>query len=96
MGSLKLFPSFSLSVSPATNLRRPLNNGRVNASLNMDVEAPNPLKLKSNGSNEVIEKDAKFIVATYARAPVVLSSGKGCKLYDPEGESFLIVQLGLL
>ncbi|TYG53536.1 hypothetical protein ES288_D09G117400v1 [Gossypium darwinii] len=95
MGSHKLFPSFSLSVSPATNLRRPLNNGRVNASLNMDVEAPNPLKLKSNGSNEVIEKDAKFIVATYARAPVVLSSGKGCKLYDPEGREFLDCAAGI-
>ncbi|MFQ6631587.1 hypothetical protein Gotur_008435, partial [Gossypium turneri] len=95
MGSLQLFHSFSLSVSPATNLRRPLNNGRVNASLNMDVEAPNPLKLKSNGGNEVIEEEAKFIVGSYARAPVVLSRGKGCKLYDPEGREFLDCAAGI-
>ncbi|EOY25975.1 Acetylornithine aminotransferase, mitochondrial [Theobroma cacao] len=95
MGSLQLFHSFSVSVSPATNLRRPLNNGRVSACLNVDVEAPNPLKMKSGGSKEVIEEEGKVLVGTYARAPVVLSLGKGCKLYDPEGREFLDCAAGI-
>lgn len=95
MGSLQLFHSVSVSVSPVANLRRPLNKRRVNACLNVDVEAPNPLKLKSNGSKEVIEEAGKVLVGTYARAPLVLSSGKGCKLYDPEGREFLDCAAGI-
>ena len=95
MNSLQLFQSFSVSVSPATNLRRPLNKGRVSACLNVELETPKPLKLKSNGSKEVIEEEGKVLVGTYARSPVVLSSGKGCKLYDPEGREFLDCAAGI-
>ncbi|XP_022714759.1 acetylornithine aminotransferase, mitochondrial-like [Durio zibethinus] len=95
MGSLQLFHSYAVSVSPVTHLRRPLNKGRVSACLSVDVEAPNPLKLKSNGSKGVIEEEGKVLVGTYARAPVVLSSGKGCKLYDPEGREFLDCAAGI-
>ncbi|XWS16513.1 hypothetical protein CRYUN_Cryun34aG0094900 [Craigia yunnanensis] len=95
MGSLQFFHNFSVSVSPANNLRHPLNKRRVSACLNVDVEAPNPLKLKSNGSKEVIEDEGKVLVGTYARAPVVLSCGKGCILYDPEGREFLDCAAGI-
>ncbi|KAE8669928.1 Acetylornithine aminotransferase [Hibiscus syriacus] len=95
MGSLHLFHSLSVSVSTPTILRRPLNKGRVAACLNVDVESPNRLKLKSNGIKDVIEEEGKVIVGTYARAPLVLSSGKGCKLYDPEGREFLDCAAGI-
>ncbi|KAK8480827.1 hypothetical protein V6N13_063205 [Hibiscus sabdariffa] len=96
MGSLQLFHSISVSVSKATDFRRRrLNRGRVGACLNVDVEAPNPLKSKSNRSREVIEEEGRVLVGTYARAPVVLSSGKGCKLYDPDGREFLDCAAGI-
>ncbi|KAE8709170.1 Acetylornithine aminotransferase [Hibiscus syriacus] len=95
MGSLQLFHSISVSVSPETNLLRPLNKGRLCACLNVDVEPPNPSKLKSNSSKDVIEEEGRVLVGTYARAPVVLSSGKGCKLYDPEGREFLDCAAGI-
>ncbi|KAK8629112.1 hypothetical protein V6N13_077966 [Hibiscus sabdariffa] len=98
MGSLQLFHSISVSVSvsKATDFRRRrLNRGRVGACLNVDVEAPNPLKSKSNRSREVMEEEGRVLVGTYARAPVVLSSGKGCKLYDPDGREFLDCAAGI-
>ncbi|KAE8735674.1 Acetylornithine aminotransferase [Hibiscus syriacus] len=95
MGSLQLFHSISVSVSPATNLRRPLNKGKLCACLKVDVEPPNPSKLKSSRSKDVIEEEGRVLVGTYARAPVVLSSGKGCKLYDSEGRELLDCAAGI-
>ncbi|KAL4366287.1 hypothetical protein GQ457_05G025780 [Hibiscus cannabinus] len=95
MASLQLFHSISVPVFTATTLRRPLNKGRVTACLNVDVEAPNSLKLKLNGSKDVIEEEGRVIVGTYARAPVVFSSGKGCKLYDLEGREYLDCAAGI-
>lgn len=43
----------------------------------------------------MIEEEAKVLVGTYARAPVVLSSGKGCKLFDPEGKEYLDCASGI-
>lgn len=40
-------------------------------------------------SNEIMEGEKKFLLRTYARTPVVLSSGKGCKLYDVNGREYL-------
>lgn len=39
--------------------------------------------------------DAKVFVGTYARAPLVLASGKGCKLYDVEGREYLDMTAGI-
>eukprot|EP00257_Ricinus_communis_P002305 XP_002513387.2 acetylornithine aminotransferase, mitochondrial isoform X1 [Ricinus communis] len=75
-------------------------NGRksiATACLNVDVRAQN-----SDGkvgvvreSKEVMEAEGKFMVGTYARAPVVLASGKGCKLYDVEGREYLDMTSGI-
>ncbi|XP_028124419.1 acetylornithine aminotransferase, chloroplastic/mitochondrial-like, partial [Camellia sinensis] len=46
-------------------------------------------------SKEVMEAEAKVLVGTYARAPIVLSSGKGCKLYDIEGQEYLDMTSGI-
>lgn len=42
-----------------------------------------------------MEDDAKVIVGTYARAPVVFSHGKGCKLFDVEGQEYLDLTSGI-
>lgn len=75
-------------------------NGRkpiATSCLNVDVQAP-----ESSGkiavvreSKEVMEAEGRFIVGTYARVPVVLASGKGCKLYDVEGREYLDCSSGI-
>ncbi|KAJ6370248.1 hypothetical protein OIU76_028513 [Salix suchowensis] len=42
-----------------------------------------------------MEMEGKVLVGTYARNPVVISSGKGCKLYDPEGREYLDCTSGI-
>lgn len=90
--------SFS-SVSGSTHLRRLFNNVRygsggggggvrIAASLNVEVQAPDL-------SKEVMDESNKVFVGTYARAPLVLSSGKGCKLYDIEGREYLDLTSGI-
>lgn len=46
-------------------------------------------------TKEIMAEDAKVIVGTYARAPVVLSHGKGCKLFDVEGRGYLDFTSGI-
>ncbi|XP_028803683.1 acetylornithine aminotransferase, mitochondrial-like [Neltuma alba] len=68
----------------------------VTACLNVDVEAPNNAgKISLGKTKEVIESEGKFLVGTYARTPVVLESGKGCKLYDVEGKEYLDLSSGI-
>ncbi|KAM6594823.1 hypothetical protein CsatA_002526 [Cannabis sativa] len=76
-------------------------NGRWRAPtvcMSLRVEAPENAT-KSDGvvlkSEEVMETDARVIVGTYARSPVVLESGKGCKLYDVEGKEYLDMSSGI-
>lgn len=52
-------------------------------------------KLGLSESKEVMETEAKVLVGTYARAPVVLARGKGCKLYDVEGREYLDLTSGI-
>lgn len=65
--------------------------------MSLGVEAPNNATTKSGvlKSKEVIETEARVLVGTYARAPVVLESGKGCKLYDVEGREYLDMSSGI-
>lgn len=42
-----------------------------------------------------MEEESKVIVGTYARAPLVLSHGIGCKLFDVEGREFLDMTSGI-
>nr|XP_028958620.1 acetylornithine aminotransferase, mitochondrial-like [Malus domestica] len=73
------------------NVRRP-----VTGCLSVDVEAPDTTsKLEILKSNEVMEMEAKVLLQTYARTPVVLTSGKGCKLYDTEGREYLDLSSGI-
>ncbi|KAA8524723.1 hypothetical protein F0562_011146 [Nyssa sinensis] len=104
MKSIHLF--LNNSISPAINLGRsiqlenrsfpsPSNGGRVITCVNVDVRV-NSGKLGFRvGNREVMEAEGKVLVGTYARTPVVLSSGKGCKLYDVEGREYLDMTSGI-
>lgn len=70
----------------------------VSACLNVEVKAPESANLKKSGfvgSKDVIETDGRVIVGTYARTPIVLVSGKGCKLYDAEGREYVDMSSGI-
>ncbi|CAK7355438.1 unnamed protein product [Dovyalis caffra] len=74
------------------NGRRPLTT----SCLNVDVKAPdNSRKVTAQNSKDVMELEGKVMVGTYGRAPVVLVSGKGCKLYDAEGHEYLDMTSGI-
>lgn len=49
----------------------------------------------SRESEKVIEIERNVFVGTYARAPVVLKSGKGCKVYDVDGKEYLDMTAGI-
>ncbi|CAL5440248.1 unnamed protein product [Camellia sinensis] len=107
MTSVHLFLNNSLS--PATNIHRwiklesgrfplPFSGGRVVSCATVDVRAADsvaPAAAAKLRSKEVMEAEAKVLVGTYARAPIVLSSGKGCKLYDIEGQEYLDMTSGI-
>lgn len=39
--------------------------------------------------NEIIDKAERVIAATYKRPPIVIEKGKGCRVWDTEGKSYL-------
>lgn len=100
MASLPYFISCSSPPHPDSTLfRAPINGGRVRACLSVELQGPRSTKLRKGelgcSSEEVIDSERKLFVGTYARAPVVLSSGKGCKLYDLEGREYLDMAAGI-
>ncbi|KAL5732179.1 acetylornithine transaminase [Ranunculus cassubicifolius] len=102
MGSLNLLFNTSISskITPLPLFK--LNNGRFKFSATLDIAKP-PSSSSSNStklgflksSEEIMAAEAKVIVGTYARAPLVLESGKGCKLYDVEGREYLDLTSGI-
>lgn len=40
-------------------------------------------------------EEAKYILQTYGRAPVVISHGKGAKMYDVEGKEYIDMAAGI-
>lgn len=46
-------------------------------------------------SKELMEVEKRVLVGTYARTPVVLASGSGCKLVDVEGREYLDLSSGI-
>jgi len=94
MTSLQYF-SLNRPVSPAMHLHRPgIRHLQVSACANVEVQAPSSVK-KQGVSKEVMEAAGRVLVGTYARVPVVLSRGRGCKLYDPEGREYLDLSAGI-
>ncbi|KAK9132839.1 hypothetical protein Scep_012367 [Stephania cephalantha] len=77
----------------------PRRRTTINSCLNLDLEqpttAPNSEKLGLGSSKDVMEMEAKVLVGTYARSPVVLATGKGCKVWDVEGREYLDMAAGI-
>lgn len=98
MASTHWFIGTPLSSSPKTTIRHQFNlPGHINhqkrlspvlASLNVEI----PVGLKAK---EVMDEESRVIVGTYARTPVVLSHGKGSKLFDIEGREYLDMTSGI-
>ncbi|KAK4485799.1 hypothetical protein RD792_008446 [Penstemon davidsonii] len=92
---------FSANISASSVQYRSLTIKPTNyfsACLNVDVRATDSNQkgfLQEKRSAEIIADEKKFIVGTYARAPLVLSSGRGCNLYDVEGREYLDLTSGI-
>lgn len=75
------------------------NGGRAFACVKVGRQAPglgNSGKLGfGEASKDVMEAEGRVMVGTYARAPVVISHGQGCKLYDAEGREYLDLTAGI-
>jgi Aminotransferase class-III len=72
---------------------------RITSCLVSDVQT-NPLTAANStsvslASKELMEADKSVMVGTYARAPVVLDKGIGCKLYDLDGKEYLDMAAGI-
>ncbi|XP_020597000.1 acetylornithine aminotransferase, mitochondrial [Phalaenopsis equestris] len=46
-------------------------------------------------SKDLIDREKRVLIGTYARAPVVLVRGKGCKVYDVDGMEYLDMAAGI-
>ncbi|GAA0143539.1 transaminase [Lithospermum erythrorhizon] len=70
----------------------PSNGWRVSSCVKVEY-----LKVLNTGlsSKEVIEDENKYLVGTYARTPLVLTSGKGCELFDIDGKEYLDLTSGI-
>ncbi|KAL8243438.1 hypothetical protein R6Q59_009696 [Mikania micrantha] len=75
--------SIHLSTSRRTKIRSQLTD-------NIQV-----VQTKSISHENLINADNRVIVGTYGRTPVVLTSGKGCKLYDIEGREYIDLTSGI-
>lgn len=97
MSSVHLFLNHSI-VSPTAEAgirrRRIPFAGRVIACATVDVRPPG-LTAAATEAAAVMAAEARVLVGTYARAPAVLVSGKGCKLYDVEGREYLDMTSGI-
>ncbi|KAI4372984.1 hypothetical protein MLD38_011159 [Melastoma candidum] len=91
-------PLQQLSYMPRVVKSRYSKSKRISACLNVAVEEEARVPSVSTGdekSKEVMGWEAKVLVGTYARAPIVLESGCGCKLYDVAGKEYLDMSSGI-
>ncbi|KAL5977222.1 hypothetical protein ACLOJK_021565 [Asimina triloba] len=108
MTSLRLFLGTSVSSSHELSRSFKLDGhrsagvryngkGRILACLVSEAVPEKPSAQVGFGerSKEVMETEGRVFVRTYARAPVVFASGKGCKLYDVEGREYLDLAAGI-
>ncbi|CAH1428606.1 unnamed protein product [Lactuca virosa] len=71
-----------------------LSNSRI-TEVRAQLTDTIPVAVKSISKDEVMKAEKQVIVGTYGRAPLVLTSGKGCKLYDIEGREYLDLTSGI-
>ena len=49
----------------------------------------------SEAASEILARDEEYLLPVYARYPVVMERGEGCRLYDIDGNSYLDMMGGL-
>ncbi|GAV70921.1 Aminotran_3 domain-containing protein [Cephalotus follicularis] len=85
----------NLPQSSPANLYRP-SRYRVSCCVNVDmVKVKAAPQERNEVSKEVMDAEGKVLVGTYARAPLVVASGSGCKLYDLDGREYLDFSSGI-
>ncbi|GIL77713.1 hypothetical protein Vretimale_6691 [Volvox reticuliferus] len=54
-----------------------------------------PIAHGADVTKKVISDESKYVLHTYARAPVVISHGKGAKMWDVEGKEYIDMAAGI-
>ncbi|PIA35250.1 hypothetical protein AQUCO_03600133v1 [Aquilegia coerulea] len=97
--NLMLNSSISSVIDRSNNINKGRFNNhgcwRISATINVETKKTLGTKLGLTKSEEIMAAEAKVIVGTYARVPIVLVSGKGCKLYHVEGREYLDMTSGI-
>ncbi|KAJ3687619.1 hypothetical protein LUZ61_016783 [Rhynchospora tenuis] len=75
------------------------HTAKISSCLVSDVN-PKPITADNSApvspaSKELMEADKNVMVGTYARTPVVLERGIGCKVYDLDGKEYLDMASGI-
>ncbi|KAG2500289.1 hypothetical protein HYH03_001867 [Edaphochlamys debaryana] len=70
------------AVNPASTAKPATSNGT-------------PAVRDAEYSKKVIADEQKYVLQTYARAPVVISHGKGAKMWDVEGKEYIDMAAGI-
>ncbi|EFJ52769.1 acetylornithine aminotransferase [Volvox carteri f. nagariensis] len=80
-----VIPRAAATVDPLNLLKgifKPANNGT-------------PAPQGADFTKQVMSEESKYVLQTYARAPVVISHGKGAKVWDAEGKEYIDMAAGI-
>lgn len=65
------------------------------ASLFKGLTSSKPTPKDAAFTKQVIADESKYVLQTYGRAPVVISHGKGAKMWDVEGKEYIDMAAGI-
>ncbi|KXZ52276.1 ARG9 protein [Gonium pectorale] len=65
------------------------------ATLNRPSSSAAPATQSADHAKAVISDEQKYVLQTYARAPVVIAHGKGAKMWDVEGKEYIDMAAGI-
>lgn len=83
------------SISPSADLRRQCKLKISSCLLSEKSKEKTSTPSISLKAKEIIEMEAKYLVGTYARAPVAIERGNGCRVYDVDGREYLDMAAGI-
>ncbi|GFR42253.1 hypothetical protein Agub_g3148 [Astrephomene gubernaculifera] len=73
----------------------PLATATLSPSNAIKSVAKAPAVRDAEYTKKVIGEEQKYVLQTYARAPVVISHGKGAKMWDIEGKEYIDMAAGI-
>ncbi|ONK62684.1 uncharacterized protein A4U43_C07F6890 [Asparagus officinalis] len=83
------------SISPSADLRRRFKRKISSCLVSEKSQEKTSSPSISWKAKEIIEMEAKYLVGTYARAPVAIERGNGCRVYDADGREYLDMAAGI-